>query len=208
MLVAPVGKHFSLRLGSGHSPGDLFDGRHAKRPELAGSLCGRVFVRESTAEELAIHLVGRVGEDGDPRGDTAVNKVGRFEDPGAVGINGHDDDVGRLDGIVDNEDPSGGPEHRSSNGGDPDDDRPRQHDHRRDPGPSRPPSDHAHPAGGETPRPIRPQSLALARSAPSLSARSFAQTTLSATSSEPAKVPNPQSTDAITRLGSPTASTA
>src|SRR3989442_1758866 len=108
----------------------------------------------------------------------------------------------------DKETPAGGRAPRPSGAGAPEDTAPRQHDRRRDPGPSRPPSDHAHPAGGETPRPIRPQSLALARSAPSLSARSFAQTTLSATSSEPAKVPNPQSTDAITRLGSPTASTA
>jgi len=48
----------------------------------------------------------------------------------------------------------------------------------------------------------------LASSAPRASVRSFSHTTLSATISEPAKVPKPQSVDAMTRSGSPTASTA
>ena len=43
--------------------------------------------------------------------------------------------------------------------------------------------------------------------APSVRARSFAHTTLWATISEPAKVPKPQSVEAMTRVGSPTAST-
>ena len=49
---------------------------------------------------------------------------------------------------------------------------------------------------------------ALASSAPRASVRSLAHTTLSATISEPANVPKPQSVDAMTRSRSPTASTA
>src|SRR5262249_40260074 len=53
-----------------------------------------------------------------------------------------------------------------------------------------------------------PQSRRLAMSAPSLSARSLAHTTLGAHISEPANVPKPQSVDAITRVRSPIAATA
>src|SRR5262245_47416609 len=50
-----------------------------------------------------------------------------------------------------------------------------------------------------------PSSRWLARSAPARSARSFSQTTSSATSPRPAAVPKPQSVPASTRCGSPTA---
>jgi len=93
--------------------------------------------------ELPIHRVGRVGENCYSRSDTAVNEVGRFEHPGAVGINRDDDDVGRLDGLVHNEYPSSGPQNRSANGGDADDNSPREHENRQDPGPSWPLRDHA-----------------------------------------------------------------
>jgi hypothetical protein len=116
MLVAPIRQHLPLGLRSRHSR-DLLDSCHAKRLELASCARGRVFVRESTADELLIHRVGRVGEDCYSRGDTAVNEVGRFEYPGAVSINRNDDDVRRLDGFVDDECPSSGPQNRFSDGG-------------------------------------------------------------------------------------------
>ena len=48
----------------------------------------------------------------------------------------------------------------------------------------------------------------LALAAPSVRTPSLAHTRLWATISEPAKVPKPQSVEAITRVGSPTASAA
>ena len=53
-----------------------------------------------------------------------------------------------------------------------------------------------------------PHRRVVAMSAPSRQAVSLAHTTSSATISEPAKVPKPQSLEAMTRVRSPTASTA
>src|SRR5262245_41451714 len=79
------------------------------------------------------------------------------------------------------------------------------------PGPAAPvpPPGAAAPKGcsGSSAYPPVPPSRAGARSAPCRRLASFAHTTLSATMSDPAKVPKPQSTEAITRRRSPTAST-
>jgi hypothetical protein len=45
-----------------------------------------------------------------------MNKVGGFEYPGAIGLDRHDDDVGRFDAVIDNERPSSRPQNWSSNG--------------------------------------------------------------------------------------------
>jgi len=80
--------------------------------------CGRVFVRDPAPDELTFHHgVRRFAENCDSRGHTAVNKVGGFEHPGALGIDRHDDDVGGVDAVIDNECPSSGPQNRSSDGG-------------------------------------------------------------------------------------------
>ncbi len=143
MLVAPVGKRWTFVLGSGYISRDVVDGVDAKRPELSNGSCGRVFVGDPAADELlAHHGVRRVGENCDSRGHTAVNKVGGFEHPGAVGINRHDDDVGGFDALIDNERPSSRPQNRSVNGGYTNAGSAQQHDHEHDPSPSLPTSDH------------------------------------------------------------------
>jgi hypothetical protein len=101
VLIAPARKHISFALCSSVSPGNLLDGHHAKRPELTRQSCRLIFVRNSTPDELSIHPAGRVSKHCHSSGDTAANEVGRLEHPGAVGICRHDDNVRRLDWLVD-----------------------------------------------------------------------------------------------------------
>ena len=100
VLVAPVGKNATFVFGSGHGARDLLDGRDTERRELSNASCGRVFVRDAPADELATHGVPRAGENGNSRGDTTVNKVRRLQHPGATRIDRDDDDVGPFDGVV------------------------------------------------------------------------------------------------------------
>jgi CheY-like chemotaxis protein len=58
----------------------VVDAVDAKRPQLSNGSCGRVFVGDPAAHELAVHhSVRSVGENCDSRGHTDVNKVGGFE---------------------------------------------------------------------------------------------------------------------------------
>lgn len=115
VLGAPVVKHSPLVLGSGDCSRDLLDSLDAKGPEQPDIPSGHVLVRHAPADELPVHGVGRVREQGHPRGNPAVNQVCRFEQPGVGGINRHDDDICRLEGFVDDECPSSGPQDRCSN---------------------------------------------------------------------------------------------
>jgi hypothetical protein len=104
LMVAPLGKDPSFIFGSSHRSRDLLDGFDSQCPELSNGSGGLVFVGGPSAEELAVHhRVGRVGENCDPPSHPGLNKVSRFEHPGAVGTTRHDDDVGRPQRIIGHE---------------------------------------------------------------------------------------------------------
>lgn len=140
MLVAPVGKHSTFVLGSGYLSRDLVDGVDTKRPELSNGSCSRVFVGDPAPDELEVHAVWRVGENRDSRRHTAVNKVGGFEHPSAVGIERHDDGIGGFDAVIHNERPSSRSQKPLSNGRYTNAGSAKQHDAQQNRGPST--SDH------------------------------------------------------------------
>jgi len=139
--LAPAGKNRTFICGSGYIHRDSVDRLDAKRPQLSNRSCCSVFVRDSTADELAVRGFRRLGKNCNSRGYTAVNKVGRFEYPSAVGIEVQDDDVGGLDMLINDEHPSGGPQNRSSNGGYTNTSA-HKHDYQHEPSPSPETSDH------------------------------------------------------------------
>jgi hypothetical protein len=103
---------------------------------LTRQSCRLIFVRNATPDELSIHPAGRVSEHCHSSGDTVANEVGRLAHPRAVGICRHDNNVRRLDWLVDKEYPSGGSKKRFSGRGHTNDDSPYEKDHRQDPGPA------------------------------------------------------------------------
>src|SRR6266853_404439 len=100
MLVAPRWQHLALAFGSSVGSGDLHNIRHAKPPQLANLPCARILVREATADELMIFSAWRIGKNRDARRDAAFHEVGRFERPGAGGIERYHDDVGGRDRLI------------------------------------------------------------------------------------------------------------
>jgi hypothetical protein len=145
VLIAPAGKQPTFVLGSGYTARHLPDVHDAKRLELSNGSCSRIIVREAPADELAIDFVRGVGKHRDTRGDTAAHQVGRFQHPGAAGINRHDDDVGWLERIIDNEGPAGGPQNRCPDGARTGGDSAHEHADRQYQRPPRPPSEHVLP---------------------------------------------------------------
>ncbi len=116
MLIAPSGEHLTLAFGSGVGPGDPHDVPHAKHFELADLAGGLIVVGESAADELVILSTRRVRKHRDLRRDAALNEVGSLERPGAAGVKGYDDDVGRCDRFSGDERPTCGPQDRFTNG--------------------------------------------------------------------------------------------
>src|SRR5579864_386828 len=141
-LVTPHGKHSAYVLTSVYIFWDLLDGVDTKRFEVSNGSRSRIFVGNATADELAVYSVGRIGENRDSRGHTAVNKVSGFEHPSEVGIGRQDNNVGGINPLIDNERPPGRPQNRSSHGGDTNDGSAQQHDHQHHHGPPRSTSDH------------------------------------------------------------------
>jgi hypothetical protein len=78
LLVAPVGKDATYVLGAVYSFRDLLDSADTERPEFSNCSCSRVFVRDATADELAVHAVGPVRENRDSASHSAVNKISGF----------------------------------------------------------------------------------------------------------------------------------
>jgi hypothetical protein len=118
MLVAPVGEHRTFVLGSGYIGRDEVDRLDAKRPEVSNRPRTFILVRDAAPDKLAFHNgVRRFVEHCDPRGHTAVNKVGGFEHAGAIGVDHHYDDVGGFNAVVDNKRPPSRPENRLSDRG-------------------------------------------------------------------------------------------
>ncbi|MBZ5608043.1 MAG: hypothetical protein LAP38_07295, partial [Acidobacteriia bacterium] len=132
VLVAPDRKHFPLFLASGRTSWDSLHVVDAKRLELASGNLGNILVGNSAAEKLAVHdAVRGIGENRDARRHALVDQVGRLERPGAIGINGNDDDVGGLDGeLVQNKCPSGRPQNLRPNRRYANGNQARQHDNR------------------------------------------------------------------------------
>lgn len=117
-LVAPVGKHATFVLASGYRPRDQLDAFHAKRTQLANGSRGGVFVGDPSAEEFTIDGPGRVRENGDSSRHPGVNEVGGFEHSGATCLTRHDDDVGPLERIFDDQRPTSGSQNGRPNRGD------------------------------------------------------------------------------------------
>jgi len=105
MLVAPSGKNAALVLGSGDRSRDLFDQRDAERTQLPCGSRRDVFVGDAPAEELAVDGVRRVGEYADSGGHAGGDEIGRLQRSGAPGVARHHDDVGRSDGVLDDQCP-------------------------------------------------------------------------------------------------------
>jgi hypothetical protein len=116
LLVAPVGKGWTFVLASGHKNWDEFHAPYAKRTKVPNSSGGRVFVGDTAPHELTYDQVRGFAENSDSRGNAAVHKVRGFEHTRAVVIDRHDDDIRRLDAIIENERPSSCPQNWSSNG--------------------------------------------------------------------------------------------
>jgi hypothetical protein len=108
MLVAPWRKHLGFTSSSGVGSGDLHNIHHPKRPQLANLPCGRILVREPSADELVVFSTRRVGKNRNSRRDAALHEVCRFERPRAAGIERHDYNVGGSDRLVNDERPSCG----------------------------------------------------------------------------------------------------
>ena len=108
-LDAPVGQRHSFVLGPDDSSGDLLDGLDPEGLELASGSRGIVLVPAAATIELPVYCIGRVREQGDSRSNSATNEVRGFEYARAVGIDRNDDDVCRLNRIIDSENVSGHP---------------------------------------------------------------------------------------------------
>jgi hypothetical protein len=106
MLVAPSREHLAFTFGPNVGSRYFHDIRHTKPPQLADLRCARILVRKSPANEFVIFATRRVGKNCDPRRDTALNEVCRFERPGTARIKRYDDDVSRRNRLVDDERPA------------------------------------------------------------------------------------------------------
>lgn len=101
LLLAPFGKHRTLVFAPGYVPRDQFDVIDTERRKLSDRACSRTLIMDAAADEFLFGGgIGRVGENCDSRGNTAMNEIGGLEHPGAAGIDCQDDGIGRSDGIT------------------------------------------------------------------------------------------------------------
>ena len=112
MVGAPSGKDVGFILRSDDVGRDSLGLFHSECSELAHQDRGVVFVRESTAEELAFDGVGRIAEYRDSCRHSAMHEIGCLQSAGAAGVDRHDDDVNGLGLRGHDEKPSGGPKNR------------------------------------------------------------------------------------------------
>src|SRR5262245_29202333 len=120
MLAAPIGKHTNLGSRPCPRPRYALYIAYAEHPELPDLRGGSVLVRNAPFQKLLIDSVWRVGEHGHSRGQTPSEQIDCLQHAGRPCLTADHDDVGRFDGLIDDQGPSRGSQNRLSHRHNPD----------------------------------------------------------------------------------------
>ena len=115
LLIAPARKCRAFVFRTGNVCGYLLNLSESQGLQFCNITLCLIWVLDPAAGELLFHSIPRVGEDGNSRGYTGVNKIGCFKHSGPSGFSGHDNNVRGLDLVIGNKRPSGSPKYRMTN---------------------------------------------------------------------------------------------
>jgi hypothetical protein len=115
-LIAPRAEHVAFAFGPARGRRNHFDVRDPKRTEQFDQIGGLVLMANVAAGELLLRRGRRRMENSHQAGDSTVDEIGRLEGSFLAGPWRHDDGVGSLHRLVDDEQAAGGAEDRLPRG--------------------------------------------------------------------------------------------
>jgi hypothetical protein len=141
LLIGPWRKRLTF-ISSSVDFGDVHDIRYAERLQLAKLPCPCILVWKPSASKLLLFSVRRLIKNRNALRDAALHEICRSERPGGARVEGQDDDVGRGDRfLVNDEGPACGSQDRLASRTNGDDRNCDQRQRRNYGGPSRPPKE-------------------------------------------------------------------
>jgi hypothetical protein len=107
VLLAPVSKNWALIFASFDVSGDLLNVLNTESTKFPNRPLRLGLVSNSAAHEFFLHrALLRIRKNGNFRGDTAEEEVRRFECTGAMRIDGHNNYIGTINRIINNQCPT------------------------------------------------------------------------------------------------------